>query len=166
MKRNQAREIAVLLGFSVIATGEDPQKTVDDFFRPEHYATLAAEDELFAGTPSKKTAEYIRRSVVGVAEHAQELDDYITKYAAGWRAERISRSAAAVLRQAMFEILYMPDIPAAVSINEAVEIAKNYEDDNLVVFINGILGSFVRDLKQSEAAETAGEESAETPAEE
>ena len=48
------------------------------------------------------------------------------------------------MRVAMYEILYMPDIPNGVSINEAVEIAKNYEPAEVVSFINGILGSFVR----------------------
>ena len=52
--------------------------------------------------------------------------------------------AAAVMRTAMYEVLYMPDIPNAAAINEAVEIAKKYEPAEVVSFLNGILGSFVR----------------------
>ena len=69
---------------------------------------------------------------------------YIEKYARGWKTERISRTAGAILRCAMSEILWMPEVPNAAAINEAVELAKKYEDEDTVSFINGILGSFVR----------------------
>ena len=88
--------------------------------------------------------DFIRRSVTGVAEHKEELDGLIGRYAKGWRTERISRSAAAILRQAMLEILYMPDVPDASSMDEAVELAKGYEDGEVVAFINGVLGGFYR----------------------
>ena len=94
--------------------------------------------------------DYIRRLVKGVNEHAAELDGYIAKYAKGWSFDRIPLVAAAVMRVAMYEILYMPDIPNASAINEAVEIAKKYESDDVVRFINGILGTFLR----SEAVES------------
>ena len=73
------------------------------------------------------------------------MDTYIEKYAKGWRFERISLVASAIMRVAMFEILYMPDIPDGVAINEAVEIAKKYETPEVVKFMNGILGSFLRE---------------------
>ncbi len=79
-----------------------------------------------------------------MAEHAAELDAYIAKYSRGWNFSRIPLVASAIMRVAMFEILYMPDIPDGVSINEAVEISKKYETPETVKFINGILGSFVR----------------------
>ena len=94
--------------------------------------------------PNAKQAEYIRRLVKGVAEHAAELDGYIAKYAKGWNFARIPLVASAIMRVAMYEILYMPDIPNGAAINEAVEIAKKYETPETVKFINGILGSFVR----------------------
>ena len=144
MTRTAAREIAIQLGFSVASTGLDPQRAVEEFFEPEHYATLAAEGELYAGTPSERELEFIRRSVAGVAEHKDELDGLIGKYAKGWRPERISRSAAAILRQAIFEVLYMPDVPDAAAMDEAVELAKGYEDADVVSFINGVLGGFYR----------------------
>ena len=144
MTRSAAREIAIQLGFSVAGTGLDPETAVEAFFEPEHYASLAAEGELYAERPSKRDMEFIRRSVSGVAEHKEELDGLIGKYAKGWRPERISRSAAAILRQAMFEILYMPDVPPAAAMDEAVELAKGYEDADVGAFINGVLGGFYR----------------------
>ena len=89
--------------------------------------------------------QYIRRLVSGVAEHAAELDSYIEKYAKGWRFERISLVASAIMRVAMFEILYMPDIPNGVAISEAVEITKKDEEPEVAKFVNGILGSFLRE---------------------
>ena len=76
-----------------------------------------------------------------MAEHGPELDQYIAQYAKNWNFARIPLPAAAIMRVAMYEILYRPDIPAAASINDAVEIAKKYEDEKIVSFINGILGA-------------------------
>ena len=91
----------------------------------------------------------------GVYDHGAELDGYISKYAIGWSFSRISRMAAAVMRVAMYEILYMPDIPTAAAINEAVELAKHYETQEAVSFINGILGAFVRARAASGAGRRA-----------
>ena len=115
----------------------------------DSFAALAPEHPIYEERPNAKQEEYIRRLVAGVAEHAAELDGDIEKYAKGWRFERISLVASAIMRVAMYEMLYMADIPAGVAINEAVEIAKNYESPEVVRFINGILGSFVRgELKE------------------
>ena len=69
----------------------------------------------------------------------------IEKYAQGWRFERISLVASAIMRVAMFEILYMPEIPNGAAINEAVELTKRYDEPETVKFVNGILGSFLRE---------------------
>ena len=83
--------------------------------------------------------------MTGVSQHAAELDTYIEKYAQGWRFDRISLVASAIMRLAMFEIMYMPDIPNGAAVNEAVELAKKYDDPETAKFVNGILGSFVRE---------------------
>ncbi len=75
--------------------------------------------------PDDKQLDYIKRLATGVAAHSAELDDYIGKYAKNWRFERISRVAAAIMRTAMYEVLYMPDVPFKAAVNEAVELAKN-----------------------------------------
>ena len=153
MKRTAAREIAIQLGFAVAATGQDPAEAVEAFFEPVHYGEMLSEDELYAEKPSKKDIAFITESVSGVTEHRAELDEYIGKYARGWRTERISRSAAAVMRQAMYEILYMPDVPDAASMDEAVELLKGYEDGDVVAFVNGVLGGFYRGEIQKETPE-------------
>lgn len=144
MTRTIAREIAVLLIASMASGKEDAAEALDRFFEPGHYATLAAEGPLFAEYPDEAQMEYIRAVVTRTAEKRAELDAFIEKYAKGWTAERLSRTTAAILRCAMCEILYLPYVPAAAAINEAVELAKKYEDEDGPAFINGVLGSFMR----------------------
>ena len=145
MTRTAAREIALQLGFSLVAAKEPADAVLDAFFDGEHYATLAEESELFAEYPDEKQMDYIRRLVRLVEEYRASLDETIEKYTRGWRTERISKTAAAILRCALCEILYLDDVPDSAAINEAVELAKGYEPAEIVSFINGVLGSFMRD---------------------
>ena len=144
MVRNTAREIAVHLSYELSFTDKSVEELLDQRLTPETFQTLSGEDAIYQEAPGPKQAEYIRRLVRGVAEHGPELDGYIAKYAKGWNFARIPLVASAIMRVAMYEILYMPDIPNSAAINEAVEIAKKYETPETVKFINGILGSFVR----------------------
>jgi len=146
MTRTTAREIAVRLCFTLSESGADAEELLGTVFEPDYYETLAGEDEAFAERPDEKQMTYIDRLVRGVAAHSAELDGYIGKYAKGWRFERISRTAVAILKAAMFEVLYMADeVPISAAVNEAVELAKKYEEPETVPFINGILGSFSRE---------------------
>ena len=144
MVRNTAREIAVHLSYELSFTDKTVDELLDDRLTAERFADLAEEDNVYEATPGAKQEEYIRRLVRGVDEHAFELDGYIEKYSKGWKFARIPLVASAIMRVAMYEILYMPDIPNGVAINEAEEITKMYETPETVKFINGILGSFVR----------------------
>ena len=144
MVRNTAREIAVHLAYELSFTALDVEALLDERLNEESFAALAEEDEVYAEAPNEKYGTYIREIVRGVAVHAPELDDFIARYAKGWSFDRIPLVAAAVMRVAMYEVLYRKDIPNSVAINEAVEIAKKYETEETVKFINGILGSFVR----------------------
>ena len=144
MTRKTAREIAVELCFAAAANGTGIDELLETFFAEEHYQTLGEENTLYAELPDSKQMEYIRTLTRTSTERASELDGFIERYAQGWRAERISRTARAILRVALCEILYMDDIPAAVAINEAVELDKNYDDAETVAFVNGVLGGFMR----------------------
>ena len=144
MTRSNAREIAVQLIFSLGFGNLSAQEVLDSQLTPERFAELAEENALYAHFPNEKQQQYIRDLVQGVFSHGPELDDYISRYAVGWSFARIPRMAAAIMRTAMYEVLYVPDVPNAAAINEAVEIAKRYETQEVVSFVNGILGSFVR----------------------
>lgn len=144
MTRSTAREIAMHLAYQLSFTDLPVEEFLEEQLDAERFEELSAEDALYADKPNAKQEEYIRRLVGGVAEHAAELDADIEKYAKGWRFERISLVASATMRVAMYEILYMADIPQGAAISEAVEIAKKYETPEVAKFINGILGSFAR----------------------
>ena len=166
MTRSSAREIAVHMVFTLSFGRMDAQEVLDSQLTRERFQELAEEMPLYAQFPNEKQEKYIRELVQGVFAHGPELDDYISRYAVGWSFARIPRMAAAVMRTAMYEVLYMPEIPNAAAINEAVEIAKSYEPVEVVSFLNGILGTFVRTEfadtpprpeKKADAPETEGE---------
>ena len=144
MTRTIAREIAVQLCFAAEANQMDPLDLLDIFFSREHYDTLETEEALFQDFPDNRQMAYIRRLTELVTEKSEELDQYIERYAHGWKPERISRTALAILRCAICEILYIEDVPSAAAINEAVELDKSYDDPDTVAFINGVLGGFMR----------------------
>jgi len=144
MVRSTAREIAVHLSYALSFADAPVEEVLSHHLSPENFAALAEEDEVYREPPGAKQRAYITRLVTGVDEHAFELDSYIEKYAKGWRFSRMPLVATAIMRVAMYEILYMEDIPTGVAINEAVELCKKYESDEVVRFVNGILGTFAR----------------------
>lgn len=158
MKRSTAREIAVQLSFYASANEKPVDELLEQFFDREYYETLAAENELFAEYPEKKQREYISCLVTTAYDYRIQIDRLIEKYAQGWRPERMSRTAMSVLRCAVSEIMYMDDIPASAAINEAVELAKSYDEPETVSFINGILGGIMRgEFSEAEDSETETE---------
>lgn len=144
MTRTTAREIAIQLSFAASSAGSSSDELLEQFFDSEHYASLASEDELYAEYPDDRQMEYIRRLTALIAENSSEIDGYIERYAHGWKIDRISRTARAILRCAICEILYMDDVPNAAAINEAVELDKGYDEPDTVAFVNGVLGGFMR----------------------
>jgi len=145
MVRNTAREIAVHLSYELSFTDMTVEELLNHHLSAENFASLANEDELYLEAPKGKQHEYICRLVRGVDQHAFELDTYIEKYAKGWKFARMPLVATAIMRVAMYEILYMDDVPNKVAINEAVELVKKYESPEVVKFVNGILGTFTRE---------------------
>ena len=144
MTRTTAREIAIQLGFAASAAGVSPQAMFERFFDREYYVSLAGEDELYREYPEESQLEYIRRLTSLTDEKREEIDDYIQRYSKSWKLSRISKTALAVLRCAICEILYMDDIPNSAAINEAVELDKGYDEPDTVAFVNGVLGGFMR----------------------
>ena len=145
MTRSQVREIATHISFAQNANPRPAAEVLDALLDRDYYETLKEEDELYKDYPTEGQIAYLRQVAAGVSEHLVELDLYIEKYARGWKISRISRVAMAIMRVSMYEVLYVPEVPGSVAINEAVEIAKHYEEAETVSFINGILGSFIRE---------------------
>ena len=126
MTRTAAREIAVHFAFELGFTNQTAEELLAEALNRKTFEQIGEEEPLYAEFPNEKQREYI------------------SKYAIGWKYSRLNRVAIAIMRVAMYEILYMQDIPNAAAINEAVEMTKHYEEPEVVSFVNGILGSFVR----------------------
>ena len=86
----------------------------------------------------------------GVWSSQKELDEIIVRFSQNWRIERIAKTELAILRLAMFEMLHRPDIPVKVAINEAIELAKQYGDENTRSFVNGILDAVAKAIEHGE----------------
>ena len=153
MTRGNARELAVHLIYGRSFTGEEPETTVSVRLAREYYANLAQENELYAERPSRPQLAYIDTVVAGVANRGEELNETIGKFSIGWDVSRISRLTRSILQLAIFEILYVDDVPTGAAISEAVRLAKKYDGDDTGSFVNGILGAFARSLQAPEQKE-------------
>ena len=146
MTRGNARELAVHLIYGREFTGEEPEEVVSVRLAKEYYEQLGQENEVYSDRPSRAQLRYIDTVVSGVANRQEELNDRIARFSIGWDVRRISRLTRCIMQLAMFETLYMDDIPTGVAVSEAVRLAKKYDGDDTGSFVNGILGSFARSL--------------------
>lgn len=131
MARPFAREAAMQLVFEQLFGGDGTAETLVDLI---DYA------------PGESDSEYINTVVSGVKEHAAEIDAEIASCLRGWTIERLSRVDLAILRLAVFEMQHM-ELPAAVAINEAVELTRKYSNESSCSFVNGVLGTISRKAK-------------------
>lgn len=97
-------------------------------------------DEERIGEPTPDALAYARSIVVGVQDHQADLDELITRYADHWTIDRMPVIDRTLVRIALFELLWGSDVPVAVAINEAVELAKSFSTDDSGRFVNGLLG--------------------------
>ena len=146
MTRANARELAVHLIYGRDFTGEDPQQVVTTRLEKDYYKQLSAENEIYAERPSRPQMAYLDNVVTGVANREEELNGFIQKFSIGWDIKRISHLARSIMQLAIYEILYMDDVPTGVAVSEAVRLAKKYDGDDTGAFVNGILGAFARSL--------------------
>jgi N utilization substance protein B len=127
--RSKARKRAVDLLYEADLRGDDPVTTLAD--------RIALSDPPING--------YTIELVEGVAEHQREIDDMLSDYSEGWTLDRMPGVDRAVLRIGLYELLWSDDVPDAVAIDEAVELAKALSTDESPKFVNGILGRVLRD---------------------
>ena len=151
MTRANARELAVHLIYSQSFTGEEPEQVVATRLDKEYYKNLSAENQVYEERPSRNQLVYIDSVVSGVANRSEDLNEQIRKFSIGWDVSRISRLARTILQLAIYEILYVEDVPTGVAVSEAVRLAKLYDGDDTGSFVNGILGAFARSLNTEEA---------------
>ena len=154
MTRGNARELAVHLIYGRNFTGEEPQQVVSTRLEKEYYDQLSAENDVYSERPSKAQLRYIDSVVSGVANREEDLNACIQKFSIGWDISRISKLARSIMQLAIFEILYVEDVPTGVAVSEAVRISKKYDSEDASAFINGVLGAFARSLSAPAAEET------------
>jgi len=153
MTRGNARELAIHLIYGRIFTGETPEQVVSTRLNKEYYSKLGGENDVYSERPSGGQLRYIDTVVSGVANREEDLNAQIRKYSIGWDISRISKLTRCIMQLAIYEILYVEDVPTGVAVAEAVRIAKKYDGDDTGSFVNGILGSFVRSLPAPSAEE-------------
>ena len=168
MSRHEAREMSFQLLYQLDLQPGDREWQIDDFI--SHAGDLQAaltheseqDDEETSidteGDPSlsREDHAYIRRTVEGTIARAAELDDVYGKYLREWSSSRIPAVDRAILRLATFEILYEPDVPYKVAINEAVRIAKRYASPDSRQYINAVLGRIERPAAAGDSGEDEG----------
>jgi transcription antitermination factor NusB len=144
MTRHELREYIFKIVFQIPFYGVDKmdEQTADniDAMKLLIEEPLEEEDKIKL---TKKDEAYITQKVKGIIEHLGELDEVLRSSSRNWELERLGKEELAILRLATYEILHDDDIPDAVAINEAVEIAKTYSGEKASCFINGVLAGII-----------------------
>lgn len=138
MKRREARELAFQLIYEM------------DFHKDTDYL------EIYANALSTREItdnDFTRSTFAGVYENKDKIDALISKFAHGWKLERLSPVTLAIMRLSVYEMVIGKTVPVNVSINEAVELAKKFDDDNAPAFVNGILNKVAKEHSSADAQE-------------
>jgi transcription antitermination protein NusB len=122
--RHQSRERALQILFQYDIHGK-PGLWLEEFWKPLK--------------DSEESRAFAERLVAGVREHQKELDALIGRYATNWKISRMQIVDRNILRLGAYELLWLDEVPAKVTMNEAIELAKDFGDDEAAKFVNGIL---------------------------
>ena len=132
MNISKMREYAFMLLYQLEVQKEFNEETINIFLENNNI-------------DDKNSKKYIRKTVNGIKEKEQEIEDNIAgKLKPEWSMQRISKINLALLKLSIYEMLYA-DVPYKVAINEVIELAKTYGDDNSAAFINGVLANVVKE---------------------
>ncbi|KIL75254.1 transcription antitermination factor NusB [Bacillus badius] len=128
MKRRTAREKSLQALYQIDVSGAEPE---------------AAITNVLEEAPAD---EYLHKSVIGTIEHREEIDELIKAHLEKWSFDRLAKVDRNILRLAVFEMKYGEDVPEKVAINEAIELAKQFSDEQSGKFINGVLSRIKESL--------------------
>ena len=133
MQRKSARENTFLLIFEKICKIDETAEEI--FVKATEERGLEYDD-------------YVKGVFFGSCENAEIIEASVEKHLMGWKKERISPVSMAILRLASYEIIFMQDIPSKVSLNEAIELAKKYDDEKSYAFVNGVLNAVAKEFSE------------------
>ena len=136
-KRRASREVALRALYQVDVGKMAPEEALDFSEAERHY--------------SEETRQFARELVLGCIQHLARIDEIIESHARDWTLSRMAHIDRNVLRLAVFEILFRPDVPDSVAVDEAVELAKKYSTAESGRFVNGVLGNLVRTVEAEQA---------------
>lgn len=125
--RHEARAAALQILYSCEIGGAPPAEAIDAYFREHAPEVLEAEQT------------FTRRLVTGTMEETTRLDELVARHSRHWRLERLATLDRLILRMAIWELQHESRTPAAVVIDEAVELARTYSTDGSAAFVNGVL---------------------------
>jgi N utilization substance protein B len=134
-QRRLARECALETLYRLELVGDEPESTIEEILARKN--------------PSQDAETYLRRLVETVQGNQREVDTALRKHLRRWRLERLTALDRAILRMGAAELLYFDDVPPKVTINEAVDLAKKFGDDEAGSFVNGVLDSVFRERRLS-----------------
>lgn len=132
IKRKEARELVIGLLFETEFKSEESYKEI--------FAISAENREM-------PEDEYVKNAYFGVCENKERIDALIGAHSNGWKTHRLTRLSRSIMRLATYEMLFCTDIPYSVSINEAIELTKKYDDPKARAFVNGVLNSVKTELE-------------------
>ncbi|MDX9715371.1 MAG: transcription antitermination factor NusB [Dissulfurispiraceae bacterium] len=140
MNRRKAREYALQFLYRFDFVGSRKNRLKDDSLKAEFRVFMAE-----SGVKDRQAAEFAEAIIIGTMANIKEIDAELQKHAQKWKLSRMASIDRNIMRMAAFELLYRSDIPAAVTINEALEIAKKFSTSESASFINGLLDSIAKD---------------------
>ena len=133
MQRKNARENAFILIFESVCKKEE---TAEEIFN------IATEIR------GLEYDDYVKEVFFGTYQQSAVIDNAVEKNAKGWKLQRISPISMAIIRLAAYEMMFCDDIPARVSINEAIELSKKYDDEKAYAFVNGVLNALAAECSK------------------
>ena len=132
MNRTMARENAFLLLFERFCKNDETAEEI--YVKAVEYRDIKCDD-------------FVRTLFFGVNENSKIISEEIDKHLIGRKRTRLSRVSEAILNLSVFEMMFLDDVPLRVSINEAVNLSKKYDDEKSYAFINGVLNSIAKELE-------------------
>lgn len=134
MNRKKSREYLLQLVYQMGITGDSSQDVFDMFMEDEEISK------------NNLDLEYIKTSLIGIAENKEIIEEKISAQLVNWKINRIAKVNLAILKVAVYEMMHKEDIPAKVSINEAIELCKKFSEEKSISFINGVLDKIYKNL--------------------
>lgn len=145
MSRTTARAAAMQMIFEKLSGGQGGEETLKMVYDELREDGLPWVETIGRKEPDEEDRGYITTALEGVLAHLEEIDELIGKTAKGWTVDRMSLVDLTILRLAVWEILYLDEVPGSVSIAEAMELTERFSDPEDKAFVNGILGTVLRE---------------------